>query len=41
MSIEIAVEKGLHRRRVGQEGGQIEDRGYAVVHHHLAEDEKH
>lgn len=26
--------EGVHRRCVGQEGGQIEERGYAVIRHH-------
>lgn len=40
MIVEIGDAPGLHGRRVGQEGAQIEDRGRAVIHHHLAKVEK-
>lgn len=41
MSVEIAEVEGPHRCCVGQEGGQIEDRGYGLIHHHLGKEEKH
>lgn len=34
MVIEIGVAEGVHRCCVGQEGGQVEGRGHAVIHHH-------
>lgn len=40
MSVEIAEAVGVHRYCVGQEGGQIEDRGYGVIQHHLAKEEE-
>lgn len=38
MVVEDKREEIIHSRRVGNEGGEIEDGGDTMIHHHLEEE---
>lgn len=37
----IVIGVGVHGYCAGQEGSQIEDRGYGMIQHHLVREQKH